>query len=155
MTGWRLGFSYSDVRSAKELGALQSHVSSNAATPSQVAALAAFTDRARSDQAVREMVAAFQRRRDLVTKLFDELLPDFTYVKPRGAFYLFFRVDSAFSDEIPNSAAFCSWMLNETGVALVPGSAFGDDRYVRMSYATSDALIEDAIRRLAGALARR
>jgi aspartate aminotransferase len=155
MTGWRLGFSYSDVRSAKELGALQSHVSSNAATPSQVAALAAFTDRARSDRAVREMVAAFQRRRDLVTKMFDELLPDFTYVKPRGAFYLFFRVDSAFSEEIPDSAAFCSWMLNETGVALVPGSAFGDDRYVRMSYATSDALIEDAIRRLAGALARR
>jgi len=155
MTGWRLGFSYSDVRSAKELGALQSHVSSNAASPSQVAALAAFTQREKSDEAVKEMVAAFRRRRDLVTRLFDEQLPDFGYVKPQGAFYLFFRVDSAFSDEIKDSAAFCSYMLNETGVALVPGSAFGDDRYVRMSYATSDKLIEDAIGRLAGALARR
>ena len=155
MTGWRLGFSYSDVKSAKELGALQSHVSSNAASPSQVAALAAFTQREKSAKAVKEMVAAFRRRRDLVTKMFDELLPDFTYVKPQGAFYLFFRVDSAFGDEIKDSAAFCTWMLNETGVALVPGSAFGDDRFVRMSYATSDALIEDAIKRLAGALARR
>jgi len=155
MTGWRLGFSYSDVKSAKELGALQSHVSSNAASPSQVAALAAYSDREKSDKAVKEMVSAFRRRRDLVMRLFDEMLPDFTYVKPQGAFYLFFRVDSAFSDEIKDSAAFCNWMLNETGVALVPGSAFGDDRYVRMSYATSDALIEDAIKRLSGALARR
>ena len=155
MTGWRLGFSYCDPRAAKELGALQSHVSSNAATPSQMAALAAYTDRACTEQAVRAMVTGFRRRRDLVTRLFDEMLPDFPYLKPMGAFYLFFRVDSAFGDEISDSTRFCSWMLEETGVALVPGSAFGDDRYVRMSYATSDGLIENAITRLAGALARR
>ena len=71
-----------------------------------------------------------------------------------GAFYLFFRVDSAFTDEIHSSAKFCSWMLEETGVALVPGSAFGDDRWVRMSYAAADAVLEDGIRRLAGVLAR-
>ena len=117
--------------------------------------LAAFTQPEKTDKAVKEMVAAFRRRRDLVTRLFDELLPDFSYVKPNGAFYLFFRVDSAFSDEIPNSAKFCSWILEETGVALVPGSAFGDDRYVRMSYAAADAVLEDGIRRLAGVLARR
>ena len=155
MTGWRLGFSYCDVAAAKELGAVQSHVSSNASSPSQVAALAAYTEKEKTAKSVSEMVAAFRRRRDLVTRLFDELLPDFTYVKPMGAFYLFFRVDSAFTDEIPDSTKFCSWMLNETGVALVPGSAFGDDRYVRMSYAAADAVLEDGIRRLAGALARR
>lgn len=155
MTGWRLGYSYCDPKAAKELGAVQSHVSSNASTPTQVGVLAAFTETAKTDKAVKEMVAAFRRRRDLVTKLFDELLPEFTYVKPNGAFYLFFRVDSAFSDEIPNSTRFCSWVLEETGVALVPGSAFGDDRYVRMSYAAADAVLEDGIKRLAGMLARR
>ena len=155
MTGWRLGYSYCDPKAAKELGAVQSHVSSNANTPTQVGVLAAFTETEKTDKAVKEMVKAFHRRRDLVTRLFDELLPDFTYLKPMGAFYLFFRVDSAFSDEIPNSTKFCSWMLEETGVALVPGSAFGDDRYVRMSYAAADAVLEDGIRRLAGALARR
>ena len=155
MTGWRLGYSYCDPKAAKELGAVQSHVSSNANTPTQVGVLAAFTEREKTDKAVKEMVKAFKRRRDLVTRLFDELLPDFTYLKPDGAFYLFFRVDSAFSDEIPNSTKFCSWMLEETGVALVPGAAFGDDRYVRMSYANADAVLEDGIRRLAGALARR
>lgn len=155
MTGWRLGYSYCDPRAAKELGAVQSHVSSNANTPTQVGVLAAFTERDKTDKAVKEMVSAFRRRRDLVTRLFDELLPDFSYLKPDGAFYLFFRVDSAFGDEIPNSTKFCSWILEETGVALVPGAAFGDDRYVRMSYANSDAVLEDGIRRLAGVLARR
>jgi len=154
MTGWRLGFSYCDPVVAKELGAVQSHVSSNASTLSQVGVLAAFTDLERTNKAVKEMVVAFSRRRDLVTRLFDELLPAFTYVKPMGAFYLFFRVDSAFTDEIHSSAKFCSWMLEETGVALVPGSAFGDDRWVRMSYAAADAVLEDGIRRLAGVLAR-
>lgn len=155
MTGWRLGFSYCEPRVAKELAAVQSHVSSNAATPSQMAALAAYTDRIRTDRAVKEMVAAFRRRRDLITQLVDELLPDLTYVKPHGAFYLFCRVDSTFDDDVPDSTAFCNWVLEETGVALVPGVAFGDDRYVRMSYALSDTLIEAAIKRLAGALARR
>ena len=155
MTGWRLGFSYCEPRVAKELGALQSHVSSNAATPSQAGALAAYTERAQTEKAVREMVAAFRRRRDLVTRLFDELLPAFPYLQPMGAFYLFFRVGSVFSADIPDSTAFCTWMIEETGVALVPGSAFGDDRYVRMSYVAADAVLEDGIRRLAGALARR
>ena len=155
MTGWRLGFSYCEPTLAKELGAVQSHVSSNAATPSQMAALAAYTDRVRTDRAVKEMVAAFRRRRDLIARLVTELLPDFTYVKPHGAFYLFCRVDSTFDDDVPDSTAFCNRILEETGVALVPGVAFGDDRYVRMSYAMSDSLIEDAVKRLAGALTPR
>ena len=53
------------------------------------------------------------------------------------------------------ATAFCSWLLNETGVALVPGAAFGDDRYARMSYATSDDVLEDAIRRMAVAVRAR
>ncbi len=155
MTGWRIGYTYTETAVAKKFSALQSHVSSNPATPSQMAALAAYSDPERAEGDVAEMVEAFRRRRDLVTRLFDELLPDFPYVRPDGAFYLFFRVDAAFDDEVKDSGAFCTRLLEETGVAVVPGGAFGDDRWVRMSYASADAVLEDGIRRMAGLLARR
>jgi aspartate aminotransferase len=153
MTGWRLGFSWTEPDVARKLTALQSHTTSNAATPSQVAALAAWGDPERTDGDVSRMRDAFRRRRDLVVRLFDELLPDFPYVTPRGAFYLFFRVDAAFRAGMDETAtAFCSWLLEETGVALVPGAAFGDDRWARMSYATSDEVLERGIRRIAEAV---
>lgn len=154
MTGWRIGFSYSAADVAAKLGALQSHTTSNAASPSQMAALTAYADPPRALAASAEMTRAFRRRRDLVTDLFDRRLPDLPYVAPGGAFYLFFRVDGLFDPDCSGSAAWCTRILEETGVALVPGSAFGDDRFVRMSFATADALIEEAIGRLAGALAR-
>jgi len=152
MTGWRIGFACTEPELASKLSALQSHTTSNPATPSQLAALAAYTEHDRARAAVEEMVKAFRRRRDLVTGLMDELLPGFGYVRPRGAFYLFFRVDSLFGDELTGSSDFCTWLLEEAGVALVPGSAFGDDRYVRMSFATSDEVLEDGVRRMAEAV---
>ncbi len=154
MTGWRIGFSLTDPELAKALTALQSHTTSNAATPSQVAALAAYTDEGRTAEDVSRMRAAFQRRRDLVTRLFDERLPAFPYLRPDGAFYLFFRVDGAFQEGRASAAEFCSWVLEEAGVALVPGEAFGAPRYVRLSYATSDHLLEQAVDRMATLLAR-
>ena len=153
MTGWRLGFSYCEPETAKKFAALQSHVTSNAATPSQVAALEAYTDAERTGAAVDEMREAFRRRRDLVVRRMREGLPDYPFVEPRGAFYLFFRVDAAFRDGRESATDVCSWLLEETGVALVPGAAFGDDRWVRMSYATSDDLLEEAFDRLVPALA--
>lgn len=153
MTGWRVGFSLTTPELAAGLTALQSHTTSNAATPSQVAALAAYTDRGRTAEDVRRMCAAFRRRRDLVTGLFREHLPAFPFVEPRGAFYLFFRVDGAFTDEHATAGEFCSWLLERTGVALVPGEAFGDARYARLSYAASDHLLEEAVARMAAALA--
>ena len=155
MTGWRIGYSCSDVELAGKMTALQSHVSSNPATPSQVAALAAFRNPDHIEIDIGNMLEAFERRRDLVVRLFDELLPDFPYVEPQGAFYLFFRADAAFDDAVTDAAAFCTRLLEETGVALVPGNAFGDDRWVRMSYASADAVLEDGIRRMAEMLARR
>lgn len=152
MTGWRIGFSVSSPETAREFSALQSHMTSNAATPSQVAALAAWSRPEESRAAVREMVAAFRRRRDLVVERVQALLPGFSFVYPRGAFYLFLQVDAAFSDSAPDSTALCGRILEECGVALVPGAAFGDDRYVRMSFATSDAILEESVRRLAGVL---
>ncbi len=154
MTGWRIGFALSSVDLAKNMTALQSHVSSNAATPSQMAALAAYTDRERTAASVAEMRVAFRRRRDLVTRLFDEKLPDFPYLTPDGAFYLFFRVDSAFEPGRETAQQLCSWLLETCGVAVVPGEAFGDPRYVRLSYATSDEVLEDAVDRLERTIGR-
>jgi aspartate aminotransferase len=152
MTGWRIGFTFSTVELAKKMAALQSHTTSNPAAPSQEAALAAYSQPERARQEVTTMVEAFQRRRDLAVSLFDELLPDFSYVKPNGAFYLYFRVDSIFREGMNDSSAVCKWLLEAAEIAVVPGVAFGDDRYVRMSYATSDELLEEGIRRLAKAV---
>lgn len=153
MTGWRIGFGVSSRELAEEMTSLQSHVSSNAATPSQMAALAAYSDAARTEASVAEMRVAFQRRRDLVARLFSEKLPQFPFLQADGAFYLFFRVDSEFGPGRESAQELCSWLLEEAGVALVPGEAFGDPRFVRLSYATSDALIEQAVDRMVEAFA--
>jgi len=154
MTGWRIGFSVSSVEWAKVFTALQSHITSNAATPSQAAALAAYGREDETRVAVSEMREAFRRRRDLVASLFDQKLPGFPYLRPDGAFYLFFRVDGAFGPGRENASDLCSWLLEEAGVALVPGEAFGDPRFARLSYATSDDLLVAAVDRMAKALNR-
>jgi aspartate aminotransferase len=155
MTGWRVGFSYSGVELARKFADLESQITSNTSTPAQVAALEAFTNVQAANASIAEMAAAFRRRRDLVTRRMDELLPDVPYVRPSGAFYLYFRVDQYFDDEVKDSTAWCSQLLERTGVALVPGGAFGDERWARMSYAASDASLEEALRRMAGVMATR
>jgi aspartate aminotransferase len=149
MTGWRLGFSYCIGEVAKKFAALQSQITSNTTTPSQVAALEAYTNVEAADASIAEMGAAFRRRRDLVVENLEQRLPGVPFVYPRGAFYVFFRVDHLFGDDIADATAWCSRLLEDEGVALVPGAAFGDDRWVRMSFATSDDVIEDAFARIA------
>ena len=149
MTGWRLGFSYTSVELSQKLTALQSQTTSNVATPTQVAALEAFSNVEEARASIAEMRVAFTRRRDLVMARMDELLPDMPYTHPHGAFYLYFRVDGFFDDGIPDASAWCSYLLEQQGVALVPGAAFGDDRWVRMSFAASDHVLEDAFSRIA------
>ena len=155
MTGWRIGYTVSDAALAGKMAALQSQTTSNPASPSQLATLAAFTQPERAAEEVATMLEAFRRRRDLVVGLMSDLLPEVDFVEPRGAFYLFFRVDSFFDDEIADSSEFCTWLLENAGVAVVPGSAFGDDRYVRMSFASSDDVLESGIRRVAEAVVAR
>ncbi len=149
MTGWRIGFSYCETGLAKKMTALQSQITSNAATPSQMAALAAYSDpeSARREQA--DMCVAFRRRRDLVCARMRELLPGVPFVEPAGAFYLYFRVDGLFNGDVSNATEWCSRLLEEQGVALVPGGAFGDDDWVRLSFATSDEILEEAMKRIA------
>ena len=150
MTGWRIGFSWCDPAYAKTFTALQSQMTSNAATPSQMAAIAAWSETESAESALREMGDAFRRRRDLVVERIQEIgLP---FVHPGGAFYLFFRVDGLFDGDTSDATSWCSELLERHGVALVPGAAFGDDRWVRLSFATSDEILEEAFRRI-GAMA--
>lgn len=153
MTGWRIGFSWCEPATAARFTSLQSQVTSNPATPSQMAALAAFSDADAARTSIREMGAAFRRRRDLVVRRLREVLPGVPFVEPEGAFYLYFRVDGLFDADVGDATAWCSRLLEEQGVALVPGAAFGDDRWVRMSYAASDEQLEEAFRRIGALMA--
>lgn len=152
MTGWRIGYSYSDPATAAEMGALQSHTTSNASTPAQYAALAAFTATPEQEAELGAMAEEFAARRDLVVARLGERLPGTGYVTPDGAFYLFFRADQWYTPDRPDSIALCTMLIEEAEVALVPGAAFGDDRYIRLSFAASRAELEEAFERLGRAI---
>src|SRR5690606_13739060 len=152
MTGWRIGFSYSNAELARHMAALQSHITTSAATPSQYAALAAYRAEGEHAAELRAMAETFRRRRDHVVSLFRELLPGTEFVYPEGAFYLFFRVDGFFRDGVNSAVELCRKLIEEGGVALVPGAAFGDDRFVRLSFAASEEMLTEGIRRIARTL---
>jgi aspartate aminotransferase len=149
MTGWRVGFSYAPMELSKKFTALQSQITSNTTTVSQVAALEAFSNVEAANASIAEMAAAFERRRDLVTRRMAELLPGVSFIRPEGAFYLYFRVDGLFEPGVTGATQWCSDLLERRGLALVPGAAFGDDQWVRMSYAASDDVLEEAFKRIA------
>ena len=148
MTGWRIGYSYTEPGIASKISALQSHTTSNAATPSQYAALAAFTASAEEEAELAAMAGEFRARRDLVVERLRDRLPGTGFVAPEGAFYLFFRTDRWYDEDRPDSVALCTWLIENAEVALVPGAAFGDDRYVRLSFAASRNELEEAFDRL-------
>jgi aspartate aminotransferase len=152
MTGWRIGFSYTAPELAAKMTALQSQTTSQAATPAQYAALAAYQARGEALEPYHEMASAFRSRLRRVVELFREHLPEVRFVEPEGAFYLFFEA-AGMARPGEGASALCARLLDETGVAMVPGAAFGDDRYVRLSYAASERTLEDAVGRLARSLA--
>jgi aspartate aminotransferase len=146
MTGWRIGVALAPGPVAKAMAALQSHTTTGANHPAQIAAAVALgDDRVEAD--VARMVAEFRKRRDVVVSRFRQDLPGVEFVEPLGAFYFFFRVDSFGGI---GGTEFCTRLVTTTGVALVPGAAFGDDRYVRLSYAASTDHIDKALDRLVG-----
>jgi aspartate aminotransferase len=100
------------------------------------------------------MVAAFRRRRDYLVARFTDQVPGIEYIEPHGAFYLFFRVEGVLADRAEGGVAFCERIMREEGLALVPGGAFGDDRWVRLSYSVSDADLERAVDRLIAFIGR-
>jgi aspartate aminotransferase len=153
MTGWRIGAAYAPVEVTKAMAALQTHMTTGANHPAMWAAATAFSS-ATVDGEVTAMVAAFRRRRDYLVARFLDQLPGVEYVEPHGAFYLFFRVDGIAPATGLTGSRFCERLMQEEGVALVPGAAFGDDRWVRLSYSVSDRELEDACDRLERFIAR-
>jgi aspartate aminotransferase len=147
MTGWRIGAALAPPRVVKAMEALQSHTTTGANHPAQWAAATAFSSPEVEDD-VQRMVAAFRRRRDRIVERFRSDAPGIEFVEPHGAFYFFFRVDGIRERDPLTGTAFCQAVMQEEGVALVPGGAFGDDRWVRLSYAASDRVLATALDRL-------
>ena len=147
MTGWRIGAALAPPHLAKAMAALQSHTTTGANHPAQWAAATAFADD-RVEAEVQKMTAAFRRRRDYLVERFRAEAPGVEFVEPHGAFYFFFRVDGIRDKDPVTGSVFCEQLMKQEGVALVPGAAFGDDRWVRLSYAVSDKELESALDRI-------
>jgi aspartate aminotransferase len=147
MTGWRIGAALAPPHLTKSMAALQSHTTTGPNHPAQWAAAAAVTDE-KVDGEVNRLVAAFRRRRDYLVERFRTAAPGIEFVEPHGAVYFFFRVDGIREKDPVSGPTFCEQLMKQEGVALVPGAAFADDRWVRLSYAVSDAELEAALDRI-------
>lgn len=155
MTGWRIGFIAAPEWVVKGCNKLQGQYTSGPCSVSQKAAEAAYTG---SQECVETMRQAFERRRDLIVSLAREI-PGLEVNDPQGAFYLFPKCSSFFGkrdgDRVINNSTDLAMYLLEVGhVATVGGDAFGSPECFRMSYATSEANITEAMRRIADTLAR-
>lgn len=155
MTGWRIGFIAGPEWIVKAVNKLQGQYTSGPCSVSQKAAEAAYTG---TQAPVEEMRKAFERRRDLIVKLAKEV-PGFEVNVPQGAFYLFPKCSSYFGKsagdrKINNAADLAMYLLEVGHVACVGGGAFGAPECIRMSYATSDENIVEAMRRINEALTK-
>jgi aspartate aminotransferase len=144
MTGWRLGTLVAPAPIAKACAEIQSQQSSNATTFAQYGALAALTEKAKTQAALQEMLTAFDRRRRFLHAELNKI-PGVSCLLAQGAFYLFPNISSfGIKDQ-----EFCARLLEQEKVAAVFGSAFGSEGYLRMSYATSDEILRKGIERFA------
>ncbi|MBP5731503.1 MAG: pyridoxal phosphate-dependent aminotransferase [Bacteroidaceae bacterium] len=158
MTGWRIGFIAAPEWIVKACNKLQGQSTSGPCSVSQIAAAAAFSG---DQQCVEDMRLAFERRKKLIVQLCRET-PGFEVSEPDGAFYVFPKVSSYYGKSteisnikyhISNNMDLSMYLLNVGHVATVGGQAFGDTDCIRMSYATSDDNIVEAMRRIRQALA--
>ena len=154
MTGWRIGFVAAPLWIVKGINKLQGQYTSGPCSVSQKAAEAAYTG---PQTCVEEMRQAFERRRDLIVRLAREI-PGLEVNEPHGAFYLFPKCSAYFGKRngdrlIADSMDFAMYLLEVGHVATVGGAAFGSPECFRMSYATSDENIVEAMRRIKEALA--
>lgn len=155
MTGWRIGFIAAPEWIVKGCNKLQGQYTSGPCSVSQKAAEAAYTT---SQECVETMRKAFERRRDLIVELAKEI-PGLEVNCPQGAFYLFPKCSGFYGKSyegktINNSTDLAMFLLEEGHVATVGGDAFGDPECFRMSYATSDDNIREAMRRIKETLAK-
>ncbi|MEO6876703.1 MAG: pyridoxal phosphate-dependent aminotransferase [Opitutaceae bacterium] len=143
MTGWRLGMLIAPAPIAKACVDLQSQMSSNATSFAQFGALAALTEKEKTAAALKMMLTAFDRRRKFLHAGLNAI-PGVKCLLAEGAFYLFPNISSFGLKD----ADFCAKLLDEAKVAAVPGSAFGAEGYLRLSYATSDEILQKGVERL-------
>ena len=150
MTGWRIGYAGGPVEIIKTMKKIQSQSTSNPASISQAAALAAL---AGDQSCIADMVKAFKERHDFVLAALNEL-PGVKCLPGDGTFYSFPDMSALIEsrEDVSNDVELAELLLNETGVALVPGSAFGAPGYMRLSFATSLEILRDALDRLKGFL---
>ena len=154
MTGWRVGWLIGPADVVTGATNLQSHATSNVANVSQRAALQAV---AGDLSAVAEMRAAFDRRRQLMVRLLNDI-PGITCPEPQGAFYCYPSVKALLGKTlrgrvVTSSTELAEVVLDEAGVAVVPGEAFGTPGYFRLSYALGDEDLEKGVRRMGALLA--
>jgi aspartate aminotransferase len=150
MTGWRIGYLLAPREIAKSVSNVQSH-SANPASVSQIAALESILG---NQDSVPQMIAEYERRRRFVVERLNGMA-GLSCANPGGAFYAFPNISSYFGSEVRDSVEFSTWLLRQSGVAVVPGSAFGMEGHVRISFATSMEnlvtgmdLMEDALARM-------
>ena len=149
MTGWRIGYTASTTAIAKIMSNVQSHATSNPNTIAQYAGIEALQG---SQETIETMRLAFDERRNYMVDKIDSL-PNVSCVTPKGAFYVMLDVSAYYGKEIDgiritDSLSFAEALLEVEKVAVIPGIAFGADQYVRLSYATSLALIQGGLDRI-------
>jgi aspartate aminotransferase len=155
MTGWRIGYAAGPKELIKAIGAIQSHSTSNPSSISQWAAVAALN----GDQSfLTERNESFRKRRDLVVKMLNDA-EGISCLSPEGAFYVYPSCAGVIGKTTPDGKTiaddsdFCTYLLESEGVACVQGAAFGLSPFFRISYATSEKILEDACKRIQRACA--
>jgi aspartate aminotransferase len=151
MTGWRIGYAAGPVALIQAMTAIQSQSTSNPASISQAAAQEALDG---SQDFIPAMVSAFKARHDFMVQALNQI-PGIQCLPTQGTFYLFPRVADAYSrlPKISDDLQFAEYLLEHAQLAVVPGSAFGTPHHLRLSIATSQALLEQAVQRLRTVLA--
>lgn len=150
MTGWRIGYAAGPADAIKAMKKIQSQSTSNPNSIAQAAAQAALEG---SQDCVKEMTVAFKERHDFVIKTLNDI-PGVNCATADGTFYAFPNVQEAINsiDGINTDVDLAEFLLKEAGVAVVPGSAFGLPGHIRLSFATSREILEDALSRIAKAV---
>jgi len=150
MTGWRIGYAAGPVDLIKNMKKIQSQSTSNPASISQAAALEALQG---NQSCIQIMLNEFKLRHDYLIDALNQI-PGFSCLPGDGTFYAFPDVSEAITslEGVNNDLEFSEYLLNNAGVAIVPGSAFGAPGYIRLSFATSMDILQDAVARINKAL---
>jgi aspartate aminotransferase len=151
MTGWRIGYAGGPAKIIKAMKKVQSQSTSNAASISQAAAVAALEG---PQECIQEMLVAFKERHDYVVGRLNKI-PGVECLETDGTFYCFPKVEEAIKrvDGVKNDLELSEYLIDKAGVALVPGSAFGLSGHIRISIATGMDNLEKALDRIEAVLA--